>query len=188
MKACFGVGGGGCAPALTARKLGITPRIRFGCWFSGRAPSFAGAVVWLALFVSDCLLAALDVPDCSGVELCCGLSVSANAAPANAEGRTGDNDKPRACAIQPVRTITIPTAPGSASSAFPGLVAEISGIQLKLPFFLWVLPFSQEYRDSRRCTKLPKLFCIPDFATGCSLCSPKKHRYLTAPVRFHVSF
>ena len=49
MKACFDVGGGGCAPALTARKLGMSPRIRWGCCFeSGTgcpSPFAVGGVV-----------------------------------------------------------------------------------------------------------------------------------------------
>jgi len=31
LNASFFVGGGGSVPALTARKFGITPRIRLGC-------------------------------------------------------------------------------------------------------------------------------------------------------------
>src|ERR1019366_7285775 len=100
MKACFGVGGGGSAPALTARKLGITPRIRFGCCFSGGTPWFAGAVLWPALFASDCfvLLPVLDVPDCSGGELCCGLGVSGDAISADSEDTAGAKDELRSCA------------------------------------------------------------------------------------------
>src|SRR5579864_9137702 len=53
MSACFGVGGGGSAPALTARKLGMTPRIRLGCCLLGGAPWLAGPPS--GGFWSDCV-------------------------------------------------------------------------------------------------------------------------------------
>ena len=35
MRDCLNVGGGGMVPGLTARKFGMTPRIRLGCCFVG---------------------------------------------------------------------------------------------------------------------------------------------------------
>jgi hypothetical protein len=35
VKDCLNVGGGGVVPGLTARKLGMTPRIRLGCCLDG---------------------------------------------------------------------------------------------------------------------------------------------------------
>jgi hypothetical protein len=43
-KLSFGVGGGGLAPALTARKLGMTPGMRFGCGLNGCSSELAADV------------------------------------------------------------------------------------------------------------------------------------------------
>lgn len=69
MKLSLGEGGGGRAPALTARKLGMIPRIRLGCCCPGAVPwlfvAGLGLVLWPALFASDCALslAELEVPE-----------------------------------------------------------------------------------------------------------------------------
>ena len=60
-KACLGVGGGGMAPALTARKFGIRPKIRLGCCLEGatdllavsEAEEIALAEVGDSVFVDD---------------------------------------------------------------------------------------------------------------------------------------
>src|SRR5271169_6862251 len=73
MKACLAVGGGGIVPALTARKLGMMPIIRFGCCPAGTA--LCGLVSGDACFG---LLAVGDVPDCSDDGSLAGASISSD--------------------------------------------------------------------------------------------------------------
>jgi hypothetical protein len=73
-KASFGVGGGGITPALTARKLGMTPRMRLGCSFAGEIAGSAGFVLdWFGSLTGG------DVLGCAGCGFCAWLCASEDA-------------------------------------------------------------------------------------------------------------
>ena len=72
-KDCLGVGGGGIAPALTARKFGIMPKMRLGCCLDSATDWLAAseaAAIELVDLADEGLCSCVDWTGAGGADCC----------------------------------------------------------------------------------------------------------------------